>query len=177
MEGIDAEKFIQSLEKEYANLKLVMDKEPVIDRAILLLCMATAVKCMDWSEPKKTLDACKETVKSVTEYAITVIDSWAPEGRFVFYDEEVTEQEWNDLFMESQSLAEDLLQAHLDAFGSTEEGIMHAYNETLFCLTYMISTGCARCTDQNGAVEHAVKNLDKAFEFIEKNCKRIEMKE
>ena len=105
MEGIDAEKFIQSLEKEYANLKLVMDKEPVIDRAILLLCMATAVKCMDWSEPKKTLDACKETVRSVTEYAITIIDRWAPEGRFVFYNEEVSEQEWNDLFMESQSLA------------------------------------------------------------------------
>ena len=177
MEGIDAEKFIQSLEKEYANLKLVMDKEPVIDRAILLLCMATAVKCMDWSEPKKTLDACKETVRSVTEYAITVIDRWAPEGRFVFYDEEVTEQEWNDLFMESQNIGEDLLQAHLDAFGSTEEGIMHAYNETLFCLTYMISTGCARCTNQNGAVDYAVKNLDKAFEFIEKNCKRVEMKE
>ena len=177
MEGIDAEKFIQSLEKEYANLKLVMDKEPVIDRAILLLCMATAVKCMDWSEPKKTLDACKETVRSVTEYAITVIDRWAPEGRFVFYDEAVTEQEWNDLFMESQNIAEDLLQAHLDAFGSTEEGIMHAYNETLFCLTYMISTGCARCTNQSSAVEYAVKNLDRAFGFIESNCKRVEMKE
>ena len=175
MEGIDADKFIQSLEKEYANLKLVMEKEPVIDRAILLLCMATAVKCMDWSEPKKTLNACKETVRSVTEYAITIIDRWAPEGKFVFYNEEVTEQEWNDLFMESQSLAEDLLQAHLDAFGSTEEGIMHAYNETLFCLTYMISTGCARCTNQSGAVDYAVKNLDKAFEFIETNCKRIEM--
>ena len=175
MEGIDAEKFIQSLEKEYANLKLVMDKEPVIDRAILLLCMATAVKCMDWSEPKKTLDACKETVRSVTEYAITVIDRWAPEGRFVFYDEEVTEQEWNDLFMESQNIAEDLLQAHLDAFGSTEEGIMHAYNETLFCLTYMISAGCARCLDNNLASERCIKDLDEIFDFIEKNCKRVEM--
>ena len=175
MEGIDAEKFIQSLEKEYENLKLVMDKEPVIDRAILLLCMATAVKCMDWSEPKKTLDACKESVRSVTEYAITVLDRWAPEGKFVFYNEEVTEQEWNDLFMESQNLAEDLLQAHLDNFGATEEGIMHAYNETLFCLTYMISTGCARCTDQSGAVEYAVKNLDKAFGFIETNCRRVEV--
>jgi len=176
MEGIDADKFIQSLEHEYANLKLVMEKEPVIDRAILLLCMATAVKCMDWSEPKKTLDACKESVRSVTEYAITVLDRWAPEGRFVFYNEEVTEQEWNDLFMESQNIANDLLQAHLDAFGSdTDEGVIHAYNETLFCLTYMISTGCARCTDQSGAVVYAVKNLEKSFEFIEKNCKRIEM--
>ena len=176
MEGIDADKFIQSLEHEYANLKLVMEKEPVIDRAILLLCMATAVKCMDWSEPKKTLDACKESVRSVTEYAITVLDRWAPEGRFVFYNEEVTEQEWNDLFMESQNIANDLLQAHLDAFGSdTDEGVIHAYNETLFCLTYMISTGCARCTDQSGAVVYAVKNLEKSFEFIEKNCKRVEM--
>lgn len=176
MEGIDADKFVQSLEKEYANLKLVMEKEPVIDRAILLLCMATAVKCMDWSEPKKTLDACKESVRSVTEYAITVLDRWAPEGRFVFYNEEVTEQEWNDLFMESQNIANDLLQAHLDAFGSdTDEGVIHAYNETLFCLTYMISTGCARCTDQSGAVVYAVKNLEKSYEFIEKNCKRVEM--
>lgn len=176
MEGIDADKFIQSLEKEYANLKLVMEKEPVIDRAILLLCMATAVKCMDWSEPGKTLGACKETVRSVTEYAITVIDRWAPEGRFVFYNEDVSEQEWNDLFMESQKLAEDLLQAHIDAFGAdTEENIMHAYNETLFCLTYMISAGCARCTDQNGAVGYAVKNMDKAFDFIEKNCRRVEV--
>ena len=176
MEGIDAEKFIQSLKKEYANLRLVMDKEPVIDRAILLLCMATAVKCMDWSEPKKTLDACKETVRSVTEYAITVIDRWAPEGRFVFYNEEVSQDEWNSMFMESQNIAEDLLQAHLDAFGSnTEEGIMNAYSETLFCLTYMISAGCARCTNQSGAVEYAVRNLEKAFEFIETNCKRIEM--
>lgn len=176
MEGIDADKFIQSLEKEYANLKLVMEKEPVIDRAILLLCMATAVKCMDWSEPKKTLDACKESVRSVTEYAITVLDRWAPEGRFVFYNEEVTEQEWNDLFMESQNIANDLLQAHLDAFGAdNDEGVIQAYNETLFCLTCMISTGCARCTDQSGAVVYAVKNLEKSFEFIEKNCKRVEM--
>ena len=176
MEGIDAEKFIQSLEHEYTNLKLVMEKEPVIDRAILLLCMAAAVKCMDWSEPERTLDACKESVRSVTEYAITVIDRWAPEGRFVFYNEEVSQEDWNSLFMESQNIANDLLQAHLDAFSSdTEEGIMHAYNETLFCLTYMISAGCARCTDQNGAVEYAVRNLDKAFDFIGKNCKRIEM--
>ena len=52
---------------------------------------------------------------------------------------------------------------------------MHAYNETLFCLTYMISAGCARCTNQNGAVEYAVKNLDKAFGFIESNCRRVEV--
>ena len=178
MEGIDADKFVQSLKHEYDNLKMVMDKEPLIHRAVLLLCMAAAVNCMDWSEPKKTLDACKESVRSVTEYAVTLIDRWAPEGRFVFYNEEITQDEWNSLFMDSQSVANELLQAHLDAFGTdTDENILHAYNETIFCLTYMISAGCARCTDQKGAVEYAVKNLDKTFEFIEKNCRRVEMEQ
>ena len=177
MEGIDADKFVQSLKKEYANLKLVMDKEPLIDRALLLLCMATAVKCMDWSEPRKTLDACKDSVESVTEYAVTVIDRWAPEGRFVFYgDIQIEQDDWNKMFMDSQAIADELLHAHLESFGSdTDEKILHAYNETLFCLTYMMSTGCARCIKPDDAVAYVKKNLDRVFDFIEKNCKRVEM--
>ena len=177
MEGIDADRFVQSLEKEYANLKLVMEKEPLIDRALLLLSMATAVKCMDWSEPRKTLDACKESVESVTEFAVTLLDRWAPEGRFVFYgDIEMEQDEWNKMFMDSQAIADELLHAHLASFGSdTEDKIMHAYNETLFCLTYMISAGCARSTDPKASVEFAVRNIEHVFEFIGKNCRRVEM--
>ena len=177
MEGIDADKFVQSLEREYANLRLVMEKEPLIDKALLMLSMATAVKCMDWAEPRKTLDACKDSIDSVTEFAITLIDRWAPEGRFVFYgDIEIDQDEWNRMFMDSQSIADELLRAHMDTFGSdTEEKILHAYNETLFCLTYMISAGCARCIRSDDAVEFVKSNLDFIFDFIEKNCKRVEM--
>ena len=176
MEGIEVDRFVQSLEHEYANLKLVMDKEPLIDRALLLLSMATAVNCMDWSEPRKTLDACKDSVRSVTGYAVQFIDRWAPEGRFVFYNEEVAQEDWNKLFMDSQAIADELLRAHMDAFGSdTDEKILHAYNETIFCLTYMLSTGCARCIKPDDAVDYVVNNLDRVFDFIEKNCKRVEM--
>ena len=178
MEGIEVDRFVQSLEHEYANLRLVMDKEPLIDRALLLLCMATAVNCMDWNEPKKTLDACKDSVKSVTEFAVSLIDRWAPEGRFVFYgDIELEQDEWNKQFMDSQAIADELLRAHLESFGSdTDEKILHAYNETIFCLTYMISAGCARCLKPDDAVAYCVKNLDHVFDFIEKNCKRVEVK-
>ena len=176
MEGIDADKFVQSLEKEYANLKLVMDKEPLIDRALLLLCMATAVKCMDWSEPRKTLDACIDSVKSVTEYAVKLRDQWAPEGRFVFSKEEIPQEEWNTLFMNAQSMANELLRLHMDTFGSdTDEKILHAYNETIFCLTYMISTACARSLNPDECVDYSVDSMNYVFDFIEKNCKRVEM--
>lgn len=78
--------------------------------------------------------------------------------------------------MQSQSLARDLLQLHLQTFGSdTDEKILHAYNETLFCLTYMISAGCARSTDPKASVEFAVRNIEHVFEFIGKNCRRVEM--
>ena len=177
MEGIDADSFVKSLEREYSNLKLVMDREPLIDRAILLLCMATAVRCMDWNEPERTLDACKESVRSVTEYAVTLIDRWAPEGRFVFYgDIPIEQDDWNRMFLDSQNIGDELFRAHLEQFGSdTDEKIIHACNETLFCLTYMISAGCARCIKPDDAVEYAVKNLDSVFEFIHKNCERIEV--
>lgn len=175
MEGIDTEEFVQSLKREYGNLRLVMEKEPLIDRALLLLSMSTVVKCMDWTEPRKMLDACKDSIVSVTKYAAELIDRWAPEGRFVFYgDVGIGEDEWNGMFMESQNIAEELLQAHLERFGSDDEGIMHAYNETLFCLTYMISTGCARCLKPDDAVEFVRKNMDFIFDFIEKSCRRVE---
>ena len=176
MEGIDTEEFIQTMKQEYANLRLVMEREPLIDKALILLSMAAAVKCMDWTEPEKMLNACKESVKSVTEYASGMIDQWAPEGRFVFYGNvEIDQNEWNSMFMESQNIAEDLLQAHMEKFGTdSEEAIMRAYNETMFCLTYMISAGCARSIKPSDAVEFVQKNLDFIFDFIRNNCNRIE---
>ena len=176
MEGIEIDTFIQSLKHEYENLKAVMDKEPFLERTLLLLSMATAVNCMDWSEPRKTLDACIDSVRSVTEYAVKLINRWAPEGRFVFSKEEIPQDEWNRLFMDAQSMANELLRLHMDTFGSdTDEKILHAYNETIFCLTYMISAGCARCIKPDDAVDYVLKNLDLVFDFIEKNCRRVEV--
>ena len=176
MEGIETEQFIHTMKQEYANLKLVMEKEPLIDKALILLSMATAVKCMDWTEPEKILNACKDSVKSVTEYASQMIDQWAPEGRFVFYGNvEIDQNEWNGMFMEAQNIAEELLQAHMEKYGTdTDEAIMHAYNETIFCLTYMISAGCARCLKPADAVEFVQKNLDFIFDFIRNSCNRVE---
>ena len=97
----------------------------------------------------------------------------------MFYgDIELEQDDWNKLFMDSQAVADELLRAHLDSFGSdTDEKILHAYNETIFCLTYMISAGCARCMKSDDAVEYSLKNLDYVFDFIKKNCKRVEVKE
>ena len=176
MEGIEVDKFIQSLRHEYGNLQAVMEKEPFLDRALLMLSMATAVNCMDWSEPRKTLDACIDSVKSVTEYAVKLRDQWAPEGRFVFSKEEIPQGEWNTLFMNAQSMANELLRLHMDTFGSdTDEKILHAYNETIFCLTYMISTACARSLNPDECVDYSVDSMNYVFDFIEKNCKRVEM--
>ena len=176
MEGIEVDKFIQSLRHEYGNLQAVMEKEPFLDRALLMLSMATAVNCMDWSEPRKTLDACIDSVKSVTEYAVKLRDQWAPEGRFVFSKEEIPQEEWNTLFMNAQSMANELLRLHMDTFGSdTDEKILHAYNETIFCLTYMISTACARSINPDECVDYSVDSMNYVFDFIEKNCKRVEM--
>ena len=177
MEGIEVDRFLESLKHENANLEMLRDREPIPDRLLLMLCMATAANCMDWSEPRMTLDACKDSIKSVTGYAVTLRDSWTPPGRLVLDPNFRLEQdEWNDLFMEAQSMGNDLLHLHLDSFGSdTEEKIMHAYNETVFCLTYMISAGCARCLDENLATERCIKDLDEVFDFIGKNCKRVEM--
>ncbi len=44
-----------------------------------------------------------------------------------------------------------------------------------FFMTYMISAGCARSTDPMASAEFAVRNIEHVFEFIGKNCKRMEM--
>ncbi len=177
MEGVEVDTFVRSMEHGFSNLKMIVEKEPLIDRALLLLCMSTAVNCMDWSEPEKTLDACKQSVRSITEFAVPLIDRWSTEGRYVFYgDVEIEQDDWNRMFMESQSIASDLLHAHMEAYGTdTEEKITHAYNETLSSLTYMISAGCARSMKHDDAVEYAVKKMDEAFEFIQNNCQRVEV--
>ena len=176
MEGIEIDTFIQSLKHEYENLKAVMDKEPFLERTLLMLSMATAVNCMDWSEPRKTLDACIDSIRSITEYAVKLIDKWAPEGRFVFSKEEIPQDEWNQMFMNAQSMANELLRLHMDTFGSdTEEKILHAYNETIFCLTYMISTACARSLNPDECVNYSIECLNYVFDFINENCKRVEM--
>ena len=176
MEGIEIDTFIQSLKHEYENLKAVMDKEPFLERTLLMLSMATAVNCMDWSEPRKTLDACIDSIRSVTEYAVKLIDQWAPEGRFVFSKEEIPQDEWNQLFMNAQSMANELLHLHMDTFGSdTDEKILHAYNETVFCLTYMISTACARSLNPDECVDYSIECLNRVFDFINENCKRVEI--
>ena len=176
MEGIEIDTFIQSLKHEYENLKAVMDKEPFLERTLLMLSMATAVNCMDWSEPRKTLDACIDSIKSVTGFAVKLIDKWAPEGRFVFSKEKIPRDEWNQMFMNAQSMANELLRLHMDTFGSdTEEKILHAYNETIFCLTYMISTACARSLNPDECVNYSIECLNYVFDFINENCKRVEM--
>lgn len=176
MEGIEIETFIRSLRHEYGNLRAVMEKEPFLDRALLMLSMATAVNCMDWSDPRRTLDACIDSVRSVTEYAVKLRDQWAPEGRFVFSKEDIPQDEWNRLFMDAQSMANELLRLHMDTFGSdTEEKIMHAYNETVFCLTYMISAACARSLDPDVCVDYSVECMNDVFAFINESCKRVEM--
>lgn len=177
MQGTDPEEFIRSLQHENGNLELVLEKVPFLDRALLLLSMATAVNCMDWNEPSRTKDACIGSIRNVTDYAVTLFEQWAPPGQLIYGGQlDLEQDDWNGLFMQSQSLARDLLQLHLQTFGSdTDEKILHAYNETLFCLTYMISAGCARSTDPKASVEFAVRNIEHVFEFIGKNCRRVEM--
>lgn len=168
-EGRELDQFIDAVKYENANLDSVLKQVPSEDRCILILSMAIAVDCMDWTDPDKAVQMCIDSVRSVTQYAVEYREMWNPAPLALNRDEPSTD-EWNDLFMDSQALFRNLLNANIDALnGDVEE----AYKESTFCLTYMLAAACARCED---SVDYACDSMNKTLTFIKEHCRLEERK-
>ena len=174
-EGVDIDEFVEVLRYENRNLESVLEQEPSLDRTILLLSVAIAVDCKDWTDPEEAINVCITSIESVAHHAESTKDLWK-EGLFplTFSDSGSPEgDEWNDAFMEGQGLFRDLLRSHIQQYG--EEQIEHAYRETTLCLTYMIAVGCVRSTDRNGTLQYAVSSIRKAYAFINDHCRLVKV--
>lgn len=170
-EGIDVNEFVDLVKYQNTNLDSVLKQEPFLDEAILLMSMALAVDCKDWTDPEEAIDICKTSIDSVTHFAESTKSLWKETPSILVFGGQLdpTPDEWNDKFMDAQGLFRELLEMHIEQYGA--DNIEHAYKETTMCLTYMISIGCARSNNSQGAATFAKDMIDKTYTFINEHCK------
>lgn len=175
--GVDIDEFVEMVKIQNKNLNLILEQESFLDRVLLMLAAAVAVDCKDWTDPEEAIDICNESISSVSYFAKTTSDRWKESPSILVFagNLEPDTDDWNNMFMDGQSIFREILGSHIEAYGADQ--IEHAYKETTLCLTYMIAIGCARSSNIEGAVQFSKDMIRKCYDFINEHCKLVEKKD
>lgn len=174
-DGIELEDFLDLLKKQTANLDILRDEEPKLNRLITLLCMTAVFDCMDCEDPKAAYDSSVQVIENVASFSQEVSEMWRPKDDLHFEkDFEFKGKEWDSLLLKAQKLLDEIITEHLNAYGrEKQEDIEYAFKESTLAITYMAAVACARSDDPSAALEYARQQLKATFDCVINECESI----